>query len=271
MTKYLIAVDSGHGMETAGKCTPPLLSDIVIGGKTVRKKGEIIHEKEWNRAVADKLIAALKRCGFDVLDVSPGTKDVPLADRYNAANNAGADAFISKHYNAASSKWWTPGYTVTFVSQYAGAKARTLAYCIQAECAKANGWKNEGVQTDYSYMGVNVAVLRRTNMPAALTETGFMDVLAHAEKMLDPAFQEADAEATCKGICAYFGVKYIEPTAAVEVKIPTPVAGQYYAVQLGAYVDKTNADKALAAVKAAGFKDAYLLKKDVNKQTYSEV
>lgn len=270
MTKFLIAVDSGHGMETPGKRTPPLLEDIVIAGKIIKKKGEIIHEKEWNRAVADKLIAALKRCGFDTLDVSPGLKDVPLADRYNAANDAKADAFISKHYNAATSNWWTPGYTLAFVSQYASTKARTLAKYVQDECAAANGWRNEGVQNDYAYMGVNVAVLRRTNMPAVLTETGFMDVWDHAKKMIDPDFIEADAEATCRGICKFFGVKYVQPEKEVVVTIPTPV-GQYYAIQLGAYSERSNAEKALEAVKAAGFKDAYLLQKDINKKTYSEV
>ena len=29
--------------------------------------------------------------------------------------------------------------------------------------------------------------------------------------MLDPTFQKADAEGTCKGICKTFGVKYTPP------------------------------------------------------------
>lgn len=270
MTKYLIAVDSGHGMETAGKRTPPLPEDIAIGGKIVRRKGEIIHEKEFNRAVADKLIAALKRCGFATLDVSPGTKDIPLRERYTAANKAGADAFVSKHYNAAGSKWWKPGATLAFVSQYASAATRALADAVQAECAKANGWRNEGVQTDYSYMGINVAVLKNTNMPAVLTETGFMDVWEQARKMLDPDFIAADAEATCKGVCKYFGVKYIAPGPE---RVPTiaPPEALYYAVQLGAYTKQPNAEKALEAVKKAGFKDAYLIRKDTKERTYTEV
>ena len=35
--KYLIALDDGHGMETAGKRTPKLLEDLYIDGKLVRK------------------------------------------------------------------------------------------------------------------------------------------------------------------------------------------------------------------------------------------
>lgn len=36
--KYLIALDDGHGMKTAGKETPKLLEDLYIDGKLVRKK-----------------------------------------------------------------------------------------------------------------------------------------------------------------------------------------------------------------------------------------
>ena len=48
-------------------------------------------------------------------------------------------------------------------------------------------------------------------MPAILTESGFMDNMVEAKDMLDPDFQRADAEGTCKGICKTFGVKYVEP------------------------------------------------------------
>ena len=130
----LVAVDSGHGMETAGKRTPPLPEDLVIGGRVVRRKGEVIHEKEFNRAAADALIAALNRCGIDTIDVSPGTRDVSLANRYNAANNAGADLFISKHYNARGGAWWTGGYLVGFVAATAGANTRAYANFMRA-CA----------------------------------------------------------------------------------------------------------------------------------------
>lgn len=59
-------------------------------------------------------------------------------------------------------------------------------------------------------------MLRYTSMPAILTESGFMDNLEEAKTMLDPVFQKADAEATCRGICKYFDVTYIE-----ESNIPT--------------------------------------------------
>ena len=211
---YLVAVDSGHGLETAGKRTPGLKADIKVGGKVVRRKGEQIKEKEWNRAAANALITALKRCGLSVVDVSPGTKDVPIADRIKAANAAGADLLISKHFNAAGGKWWEPGYSVAFVYEGAGTETRKFAQCVQDEIAKVAPWRSDGVASDRDFMGHTLAILRQTAMPAVLTETGFMDVWESAQKMLDPDFVAAEAEACCRGICRYLGVRYKAPAAS---------------------------------------------------------
>ena len=202
---YLIAVDSGHGMETAGKCTPPI-PEAWFG----KKKGEIIHEKEFNKPAAEYLIQALERNGFSTINVSPGTTDVSLSERYTKANNAKADIFVSKHYNASIGVWNNANGIETIVSQYASNNSRKLANLVQAELVKAYNRSNRGVKTDIEQSGINVAVLRYTSMPAILTESGFMDNLSEAKTMLDPIYQKLDAEATCKGICNYFGVAYVE-------------------------------------------------------------
>ena len=100
---------------------------------------------------------------------------------------------------------------MAFVSQYAGDKANALGRAILAEQAKVTPWTSNGVATDVSYGQGNLYVLRHTRMPAVLVESGFMDVWEHAQKMVDPAFVQAVAEAQCKGICAYFGVAYAPP------------------------------------------------------------
>ena len=60
MSKYLVAIDAGHGMTTGGKRSVKLSSDLYVNGVLVRKKGEVIKENEWNRAVSEYLAKALR-------------------------------------------------------------------------------------------------------------------------------------------------------------------------------------------------------------------
>lgn len=212
--KYLIALDDGHGMYTAGKRTPPLPNDLYINGKLVRRKGEVIKENEFNRAVVKYLKEALLRCGFDVLLVAPTDADTLLKTRVNRANEANADAYISKHYNAMGSKWQTKDKgLLTIIHYYHQVKTSILARNVHDELwllHKEHDCINYGVRTDADIPGFSLYVLANTKMPAILTESGFMDNLDEAKYMLDPVFQRNDAEATCRGICKTFGVKYIE-------------------------------------------------------------
>lgn len=213
--KYLIALDDGHGMNTSGKRTPPLTEDLYIDGKLVRKKGEVIKENEFNRAVVKYLAEALKRCGFDVLLVAPTDEDTPLATRVSRANNANADAYVSKHYNALGSIWQTKAKgLVTIIHYNHQSKTKVLANNVHEELWKLHSdhnCTNYGVRTDTDISGYSLYVLRNTKMPAILTESGFMDNMTEAVDMLDTNFQQADAEATCKGICKAFGVTYVKP------------------------------------------------------------
>ncbi len=213
--KYLIALDDGHGMSTAGKRTPPLRSDLYIDGKLVRKKGEVIKENEFNRAVVAYLEKALKRCGFDVLLVAQTDADTSLATRVSRANAANADAYISKHYNALGSTWQSKAKgLVTIIHNSSQAKTKILAKNVHEELWKLHkdhNCTNYGVRTDTDISGFSLYVLRNTNMPAILTESGFMDSVVEYKDMLDPTFQKNDAEATCKGICKTFGVTYVKP------------------------------------------------------------
>lgn len=213
--KYLIALDDGHGMGTPGKRTPPLTKDLYIKGKLVRKKGEVIKENEFNKAVVNYLGQALKRCGFDVLYVASGDSDVPLKTRVNRANQAKVDAYISKHYNAIGEKWQSRAKgLVTIIHYNSSSTSKKLAQNVHEELWKLHTDHkciNYGVKKDIDISGFSLYVLRNTNMPAILTESGFMDNMVEAKDMLDPDFQRADAEGTCKGICKTFGVKYVEP------------------------------------------------------------
>ncbi len=192
---YLIALDDGHGMETPGKRTP-----------YINSLGRSIKENEFNRAVVSFLDGELQRSGFDTLLVAPTDEDTSLSTRTNQANRAGADAYISVHYNAFDGSFdgSNPSGIELYVypghlNREAGILAKSIANYLR-----------EG--TPQEFRGVkeaNFHVLRETAMIAVLTENGFMDHPDEALLMIDPEFQREVAIEHAKGICDYFGVPYV--------------------------------------------------------------
>lgn len=211
----LVAIDCGHGMHTGGKRTPKLIKDVVVNGVTKKKKGEIIHENEWNRAVGKYLAEALKRCGVNTMFTSDmtGQEDTPLSTRARKANNKGADLFISCHYNAYGmcSKFLDrKGGLLVLRTKGCSEKSIKLGKAVHKHLLKDVEYKNDfGVCRDVDISGFTLAVLRQTTMPAILIEYGFMDVWREASLMVNPIHQKKCAEATCKGVCEYLGIKYV--------------------------------------------------------------
>ena len=215
MGKYLVAIDAGHGINTAGKRSVKLSSDLYIDGVLIRKKGQTIKEYEWNKAVSEYLAAALKRCGINTMYTADmtGKTDIPLNSRANTANKKGADILISNHYNAiGSSQAWQSRVKGLLVlrTKNASSKSIRLGKLAVKHLEKDINYEySYGLMRDVDMSGFTLAILRQTNMPAILIEYGFMDYEKEAKLMLDKKHQEKCAEAVCKAVCEYFGVTYI--------------------------------------------------------------
>ena len=209
---YKVSIDAGHGLNTSGKRTPKLKKNLVVDGKTLKKKGEIIHEFEFNIKVAKALAKALERCGIDtkIVNDTTGKTDTPLSTRASRANAYGSNLHISCHYNAV-------GSCISFQTKAKGvlvlktrgcqSKSAKLATCVY-DSIKGNYTHTYGVGVDTQWSGFTLAILRQTKMPAILIEYGFMDYEEEAMKMLQPSWYTKLAEDTCKGICKYLGVTY---------------------------------------------------------------
>lgn len=236
----LIALDDGHGMTTAGKRTPH-----------IPELGRFIHENEFNRAVVGYLDKELKRCGFATLMVAPGDGDTSLSARTNLANSKKADAFISIHYNALDGKFDGNDPEGLSVHIYPGSvSGRKLGEAVLKYLKQGTPQKNRGIVES------NFHIVRETNMPAILSENGFMDNKREALLMVNVDFQKEVAREHAQGVCDYFNVKYV---AEVESK---PSTGKIlYRVQTGAFSVKANADALLSDVKSSGF-DTYMIKAD---------
>ena len=219
MSKYLVAIDAGHGMTTGGKRSVKLSSNLYVNGVLVRKKGEVIKENEWNRAVSEYLAKALTRCNIGYMYTADmtGKTDVSLSTRSYKANKAGADILISNHYNAigTASVWQTKakGLLVLRTKNSSSKSIKLGNLAVKHLAADIDYEYNYGLMRDVDMSGFTLAILRQTNMPAILIEYGFMDYEKEAKLMLNPSHQEKCAEAVCKAVCEYFGMKYVSKTS----------------------------------------------------------
>ena len=196
MGKYLVAIGAGHGINTAGKRSVKLSSDLYIDGVLIRKKGQTIKEYEWNKAVSEYLAAALKRCGINTMYTADmtGKTDIPLNSRANTANKKGADILISNHYNAiGSSQAWQSRVKGLLVlrTKNASSKSIRLGKLAVKHLEKDINYEySYGLMRDVDMSGFTLAILRQTNMPAILIEYGFMDYEKEAKLMLDKKHQK---------------------------------------------------------------------------------
>lgn len=197
----LIAIDAGHGMNTAGK--------------RCLKSIDPNETREWalNDRIADRLQELLAGCDCNVLrvDDTTGAKDIALSARVKAANSAKADVYVSIHHNAGINGG-TGGGTVVYY--YSAAAAKT----VQAQKLYDSVVAKTGLRGNRSSKVVNKAfyVIKNTSMPAFLIENGFMD-----SKTDTPIILTAEhAEKTAQGILAFlvgeFGLKELNVQSGSE-------------------------------------------------------
>ncbi|SCJ12397.1 N-acetylmuramoyl-L-alanine amidase [Intestinibacter bartlettii] len=224
MSKHLVAIDAGHGMNTPGKRSVKLSNDLYIDGKLVRKKGEIIKENEWNRGVSEYLAVALNRCNIDTMYTADmtGKTDIPLKTRAFNANKKGADILISDHFNAigAALAWQNKAKGLLVLrTKNASSNSIKLGKLVVKHLEKDINYEySYGLMRDVDMSGFTLAILRQTTMPAILIEYGFMDYEKEAKLMLDKKHQEKCAEAVAKAVCEYFDVTYVQKKSETKSK-----------------------------------------------------
>lgn len=104
----IILIDNGHGINTAGKCSPD----------------KRLREYKWAREIADELYALLKAKGYDARLLVPEETDISLTERCRRVNalcdKHGKDnvLLVSIHSNAAGGdgKWKSAGGWCVYTS-----------------------------------------------------------------------------------------------------------------------------------------------------------
>lgn len=205
--------------------------------KNTYAAGNTTEEKQCER-IATATAAALKRCGFDVIaNLADG-----MYTKITQSNEWGADLHVCIHTNAYNEK---VSGTRVFCYNLKGEGYKAAQAVFNALAPITPGTSENVKETPSLYE------IRMSTAPCVYVEVDFHDVDEVALWIINHV--EEIGEAICKGICQYFGVKYVEPKKETVAQSDT-----LYRVQVGAFKVKANADAYLKKVQAAGFTDAYI-------------
>lgn len=179
-----IALDAGHGINTAGKRTPD-------------------GEREWsfnNKVLLTCVDELNKYNNVQILrlDDPTGKSDTPLVARTNQANRFKANVLVSIHHNANSGRWGNWGGVETYVDNTASKASRVIADIIHPKIVGAMGLRNRGVKTS------NLHMTRESRMPAILTEGGFMDSTTDVGALRSDDKLKAQGVVIAEGLAEYF-------------------------------------------------------------------
>lgn len=196
----IILVDNGHGVNTAGKCSPD--------GK--------LREYKYCREIAAEVVNRLKAEGYAAHLVVEEDADIPLGERCNrvnaVCNQVGKKnvCLVSIHLNASGNgkEWMTArGWEAwTSVGQTGG---DVLAECLYVSAKEILSplIKDLKIRADMSDGDMDkekdFTILKRTNCPACLTENLFQDTKADYEFLLSGEGRKAIVDLHVEGIKAY--------------------------------------------------------------------
>lgn len=181
-----IALDAGHGLNTAGKRTP-----------------DGVREWTLNNAVANYIAEYLKGYATTFrVDDTTGKTDIALNTRRNNAVNKGANLLISIHHNAYTGKWNdATGVEAFRHTLYSHKQAKELNGKLAEAISKSTGLKNRGAKKGL------LGVIATSKIPCVLCEGGFMDSRNDNKVITSVEGQKAYAKAVADTIISYYGLK----------------------------------------------------------------
>ena len=220
------------------------------GGQDSGAVGHLI-EKDVNLVEALACRDFLQTHGVEVLMSRISDEDDPLMDEIKECNAFSPDLAIDCHNNAGGGD----GFETYYYS--GGGKSKILAENIEAE-VKAIGQNSRGCKTRMNSNGKDYyGFIRETKCPAVIVEGCFVDNATDVQIADTKEKQKAFGMAYAKGILKTLGIEVKENTKQNTPQNNSNKEEKYY-VQVGAYVQKENAEKQLENAKSAGFTDAFI-------------
>lgn len=174
-----IFIDPGHGGTDSGAVGNGLLEKNITLQISTRIRDILLNEY-------DNVSIRMSRTG---------DQTVSLPERTNAANAWAADFLLSVHINAGGGT----GYE-DYIYPGVGTPTTTYQNNIHSEVLKLVNFSDRGKKT------ANFHMLRESNMPAVLTENGFIDNANDASKLKTSSFIESIARGHVNGIVKSFNL-----------------------------------------------------------------
>jgi len=227
--ELICALDAGHSSLVSGKQSPD----------------GSYHEYECNINIVELVQSHLIRHGIkcpfvDYKNSNARSELIELIDRINLTK---ANIIVSFHTNGFGEGFnRANGWEAFYYDDARYPASKRLTEFIHKE-SLILGLTDRGIKS-----GNHLGVIRQTNMPSCLIETGFHTNYKDLARLKSQAFRKKAALAYSKGIVAYFGLKWIE-----EPVVATTVPSVLYKVQLGAFSNKDNAVKLQSNLKAKGY------------------
>ncbi len=180
--KYKVVIDPGHGGSDPG----------AVGINGLRETDIVLE-------VSKSVSAFLTNKGVKTILTRNFERTLDLQPRVTKANNSQANAFVSIHANATRGKRKDVNGLETYY--YSGYKGYSLAKNIQKQILIFSPQSpDRGVRRSRFY------VIRKTSMPAALVEIGFVTGMYDADLLRQKAYREKMSFAIAKGILNYLRV-----------------------------------------------------------------
>ena len=191
--EVIVVIDPGHGGEDLGACNGTLC------------------EKDINLDISLQLGEILDELGVSVVYTRDTDVFIDPAPRADFANELDATLFISVHSNSIEDY---PDYRGTETlycpppenPRYSKMNGKKLALIVQKELIKALGTVDNGI-----IERPNLAVLRRTKMPAIIAEIAYISNSSDKAKLADASFRKKAATALADAV-----VKALDEMGAVK-------------------------------------------------------
>lgn len=180
-----VVVDPGHGGRDPGA--------MMKGAR----------EKDIVLSVSRLLAEELKGLGASVILTRTTDDFVALQERPAIANRNNAAVFVSIHVNSNTVANTASGTKMFFHRR--NSEGMLLAQCLDEEFEAIGRIPSRGTWSDTRIYRSGFAVLRNSDMPAVLVETGFINHDRDRAALVTAAHQRDMAKAIARALLVYFG------------------------------------------------------------------